>query len=169
MAAPPRRSVQRTDAPCSRGTPVTIATLLTTVMIPIMGRLSDSIGRKRMFVAGTLVMAAFTFPYFMLLEQRTMTTLVIATVIGLGLVWAPITAVLGTLFSEIFSTRVRYTGITMGYQIGAALAGGTAPLLATWLLSKYNGSWVPVAWYIVATAVISLIGIACAKTVADND
>lgn len=148
---------------------VTIATLLTTVMIPIMGRLSDSIGRKRMFVAGTLVMAAFTFPYFMLLEQRTMTSLVIATVIGLGLVWAPITAVLGTLFSEIFSTRVRYTGITLGYQIGAALAGGTAPLLATWLLNKYNGSWVPVAWYILGTAVISLIGIAFAKTVADND
>jgi len=148
---------------------VTIATLLTTVMIPIMGRLSDSIGRKRMFIAGTLVMAAFTFPYFMLLEQRTMTSLVIATVVGLGLVWAPITAVLGTLFSEIFSTRVRYTGITLGYQIGAALAGGTAPLLATWLLNKYNGSWVPVAWYIVGTAVISLIGIAFAKTVADND
>lgn len=148
---------------------VTIATLLTTLMIPIMGRLSDSIGRKRMFVAGTLVMAAFTFPYFMLLEQRSMTSLVIATVVGLGLVWAPITAVLGTLFSEIFSTRVRYTGITLGYQIGAALAGGTAPLLATWLLNTYNGSWVPVAWYIVGTAVISLIGIAFAKTVADND
>ena len=138
-------------------------------MIPIMGRISDTVGRKRMFVAGTLIMAVFTFPYFMLLEQRTTATLVIATVVGLGLVWAPITAVLGTLFSEIFSTRVRYTGITLGYQIGAALAGGTAPLLATWLLKAYDGSWVPVAWYIIGTAVISLIGIAFAKTVADND
>ena len=148
---------------------VTIATLVTTLMIPVMGRLSDSIGRKRMFVIGTLIMAAFIFPYFMLLEQRTTTTLVIATVVGLGFIWAPITAVLGTLFSEIFSTRVRYTGITLGYQIGAALAGGTAPLLATWLLQKYSGSWVPVACYLLATAVISLVGIACAKTVADND
>jgi metabolite-proton symporter len=148
---------------------VTIATLITTLMIPIMGRLSDTIGRKKMFVAGALLMALFTFPYFMLLEQRTTTTLLIATIVGLGLVWAPITAVLGTLFSEIFSTRVRYTGITLGYQVGAALAGGTAPLVATWLLKSYNGSWVPVAWYIVGTVVISLIAIAFAKNVADNE
>lgn len=148
---------------------VMIATLVTTLMIPIMGRLSDSIGRRRMFVIGTVIMALFTFPYFMLLEQRTTTTLVIATVIGLGLVWAPITAVLGTLFSEIFSTRVRYTGITLGYQIGAALAGGTAPLVATWLLTTYDGSWVPVACYIIGTAVISLIAIAFAKNASDSD
>lgn len=148
---------------------VTIATLITTLMIPVMGRLSDTIGRKKMFVGGALLMALFTFPYFMLLEQRTTTTLLIATVIGLGLVWAPITAVLGTLFSEIFSTRVRYTGITLGYQVGAALAGGTAPLVATWLLKSYNGSWVPVAWYIVGTVVISLVAISFAKTVADNE
>lgn len=148
---------------------VMIATLVTTAMIPIMGRLSDSIGRRRMFVIGTVLMALFTFPYFMLLEQRTTTTLVIATVIGLGLIWAPITAVLGTLFSEIFSTRVRYTGITLGYQIGAALAGGTAPLVATWLLNTYDGSWVPVACYIIATAVISLVAIAFAKSASDSD
>lgn len=148
---------------------VTIATLITTLMIPVMGRLSDSIGRKKMFVGGAILMALFTFPYFMLLEQRTTTTLLIATIIGLGLVWAPITAVLGTLFSEIFSTRVRYTGITLGYQVGAALAGGTAPLVATWLLKSYDGSWVPVAWYIVGTVVISLVAISFAKTVADND
>lgn len=148
---------------------VTIATLITTLMIPVMGRLSDTIGRKKMFVGGALLMALFTFPYFILLEQRTTTTLLIATVIGLGLVWAPITAVLGTLFSEIFSTRVRYTGITLGYQVGAALAGGTAPLVATWLLKSYNGSWVPVAWYIVGTVVISLVAISFAKTVADNE
>lgn len=148
---------------------VMIATLVTTAMIPIMGRLSDSIGRRRMFVIGTVIMALFTFPYFMLLEQRTTTSLVIATVIGLGLVWAPITAVLGTLFSEIFSTRVRYTGITLGYQIGAALAGGTAPLVATWLLTSYDGSWVPVALYLIGTAVISLIAISFAKNASDSD
>ncbi|THU01075.1 MHS family MFS transporter [Lampropedia puyangensis] len=148
---------------------VTIATLVTTLMIPIMGRLSDSIGRRRLFVIGTIIMALFTFPYFMLLEQGTTTTLVIATVVGLGFVWAPITAVLGTLFSEIFSTRVRYTGITLGYQIGAALAGGTAPLVATWLLKSYNGSWVPVALYLVGTAVISLIAISFAKNASEGD
>jgi len=70
-----------------------------------------------------------------------------------------VTAVLGTMSSEIFSTRVRYTGITLGYQLGAALAGGTAPLIATFLLSRYNGSWQPVALYLLGTVLISLVAV----------
>src|SRR5699024_6703353 len=85
--------------------------------------------------------------------------LFLATIIGLGIVWAPITAVLGTMFSEIFSAKVRYTGISLGYQIGAAVAGGTAPLVATSLLIAFNDSYVPIALYIIFTAVISLIAI----------
>ncbi len=85
--------------------------------------------------------------------------LTVATVIALGILWTPVTAVLGTLFSEIFSTQVRYTGVTVGYQLGAALAGGTAPLIATALLSAYNNSWVPVALYVILTGVISLVAI----------
>ena len=84
---------------------------------------------------------------------------ILAFVIGFGVLWAPVTAVLGTLSSEIFSTRVRYTGITLGYQLGAALAGGTAPLIATWLLAEYKGSWQPVALYMLATVAISLVAI----------
>lgn len=77
----------------------------------------------------------------------------------------PCLAVLGTLCSEIFSANVRYTGITLGYQLGAALAGGTAPLIATGLLAKYDGDWVPVAWYLAVTVTISLIAIFCASRV----
>jgi hypothetical protein len=53
----------------------------------------------------------------------------------------------------------------LGYQLGAALAGGTAPLIATGLLAKYNGDWVPVAWYLAVTVTISLIAIFCASRV----
>ncbi|MGT8779796.1 MFS transporter [Klebsiella pneumoniae] len=76
---------------------------------------------------------------------------------------APVTAVLGTLCSEIFSANVRYTGITLGYQLGAALAGGTAPLIATGLLAKYDGDWRPVAIYLGVTVAISLLAIFCAS------
>ncbi|STV32946.1 shikimate and dehydroshikimate transport protein [Klebsiella pneumoniae] len=72
----------------------------------------------------------------------------LATIVAFGILWAPVTAVLGTLCSEIFSANVRYTGITLGYQLGAALAGGTAPLIATGLLAKYDGDWRPVAIYL---------------------
>ncbi|AOH56404.1 MFS transporter [Peribacillus muralis] len=144
-------------------TAVMIATIITTILIPIMGMLSDKIGRKKLFIAGTIGMALFAFPYFWLLQQKSVPLLIIATVIGLGIIWAPITAVLGTMFSEIFDARIRYTGITLGYQIGAALAGGTAPLVATALLNRFNNSYVPVAIYIIFASFLSLAAIWAVK------
>jgi metabolite-proton symporter len=138
---------------------VTIATVITTILIPIMGSLSDKIGRMKLYVAGTVGMILFAFPYFWLIHQGSVPLLIVATIIGLGIIWSPITAVLGTMFSEIFDARVRYTGISLGYQIGAALAGGTAPLVATALLVSFDNSYVPVALYIIFTAVISLVAI----------
>ncbi len=142
---------------------VMIATIITTILIPIMGNASDKIGRKKMYIAGTVAMILYAFPYFWLLEQRTFFTLIVATVIGLGIIWAPITAVLGTMFSEIFEAKVRYTGVSLGYQIGAAAAGGTAPLVATALLVKFDNSFVPIAIYIIFTAVISLIAVGAVR------
>ena len=142
---------------------VMVGTIVTTILIPIMGALSDRVGRKPLFVFGTIAMALYAFPYFWLVQQGSVTLLVIATVIGLGVIWAPITAVLGTMLSEIFSAEVRYTGISLGYQIGAALAGGTAPLVATALLLKFNNSYVPVALYIIFTAVVSLLAVWAVK------
>lgn len=142
---------------------VMIATILTTILIPIMGSLSDRMGRKKMYIAGTVAMMAFAFPYFWLIHQGSVLLLVVATVIGLGVIWAPITAVLGTMFSEIFDAKVRYTGVTLGYQVGAAVAGGTAPLVATALLSAFENSYVPVALYIMFTAAVSLVAIWAVK------
>ncbi|AXN38143.1 MFS transporter [Peribacillus butanolivorans] len=144
-------------------TAVMIATIITTILIPFMGMLSDKIGRKKLFIGGTIGMALFAFPYFWMLQQKSVLLLIIATVIGLGVIWAPITAVLGTMFSEIFDARIRYTGITLGYQIGAALAGGTAPLVATALLNRFNNSYVPVAAYIIFASLVSLAAIWAVK------
>ena len=138
---------------------VMIGALVASLLIPVMGWLSDRIGRKRVYIGGIIAIALYIVPYFMLLDTRTQWGITLATVIGFGVLWAPVTAVLGTLSSEIFSTRVRYTGITLGYQLGAALAGGTAPLIATWLLAEYKGSWQPVALYMLATVAISLVAI----------
>jgi metabolite-proton symporter len=143
---------------------VMVSTVITTILIPIMGSLSDRVGRKKMYIAGTLAMMAFAFPYFWMIHQGSVLMLVLATIIGLGIIWAPITAVLGTMFSEIFDAKVRYTGVSLGYQIGAAVAGGTAPLVATALLASFDNSYVPVALYIMFTAVVSLIAIWAVKS-----
>ncbi|EPT6934570.1 MFS transporter, partial [Cronobacter malonaticus] len=142
---------------------VTLAALVATVLIPLMGLLSDKIGRKRMYAVSVMLLGAFIVPWFMLLDTSTTWGIVLATVIAFGVLWSPITAVLGTLCSEIFHARVRYTGITLGYQLGAALAGGTAPLIATGLLAHSGGDWTPVAWYLAVTVAISLLAILCAS------
>ncbi|EOV9016301.1 MFS transporter [Cronobacter muytjensii] len=142
---------------------VTLAALVATILIPLMGLLSDKIGRKRMYAVSVMLLGAFIVPWFMLLDTGTTWGIMLATVIAFGVLWAPITAVLGTLCSEIFHARVRYTGITLGYQLGAALAGGTAPLIATGLLAHSGGDWTPVAWYLAVTVAISLLAILCAS------
>lgn len=144
---------------------VTLGALVATIMIPLMGLLSDKIGRQRLYALSVLALGLFIVPWFMLLDSGTTWGIVLATVVAFGILWAPVTAVLGTLCSEIFSASVRYTGITLGYQLGAALAGGTAPLIATGLLAKYDGDWTPVAWYLAVTVLISLVAIFCASRV----
>lgn len=141
---------------------VMIASVITSLLIPMMGALSDKVGRKKLYVIGTVIMILYMFPYFWMVNQGSVWLLVIATILGLGIIWAPITAVLGTFFSEIFAPEIRYTGVTLGYQIGAALAGGTAPLIAVTFLSYYE-SYIPIALYIMATGVISLVAISFAK------
>lgn len=110
-----------------------------------------------------VLLGLFIVPWFLLLDTGTNWGIMLATVVAFGILWAPVTAVLGTLCSEIFCANVRYTGITLGYQLGAALAGGTAPLIATGLLAKYDGDWRPVAVYLGVTVVISLLAIFCAS------
>ncbi|MDU5472677.1 MULTISPECIES: MFS transporter [unclassified Pantoea] len=144
---------------------VTLAALVATIMIPLMGLLSDKIGRQRMYAIGVFALGLFILPWFWLLDTGETWGIVLATLIAFGILWAPITAVLGTICSEIFSANVRYTGITLGYQLGAALAGGTAPLIATGLLAKYDGDWTPVACYLMVTVAISLVAIFCASRI----
>lgn len=133
--------------------------VLTTIMIPVMGSLSDKVGRKKMFLIGAVVMLIYAFPYFIIVNTHEPVLVILATFIGLVVVWPPITAILGTMFSESFSKEVRYTGVTLGYQIGAAVAGGSAPLIAEFLMNQFNGSSIPVSLYIVLTAVVSLIAV----------
>ncbi|MFI2104548.1 MFS transporter [Isoptericola sp. NPDC019693] len=138
---------------------VSAAAFVSTLAILAMGRLSDRLGRPAVFLGGTVLIAVFAAPFFLLLDLRVDWAVYAAVVLGLGIVWPPVTATLGTLMSETFTTRVRYTGVTLGYQIGAALAGGTAPLLATWLLARFDGAWWPIAVYMVGLAAVALVAV----------
>lgn len=104
-------------------------------------------------------MLVYAFPYFLLVNTHNEYLIILATFIGLAIIWPPITATMGTMFSEAFSKEVRFTGVTLGYQIGAALAGGTAPMISEYLMALFGGSSLPVSLYIIVTAIISITAV----------
>jgi MFS family permease len=123
--------------------------------ILLCGVLADRLGRRRVFAAGSIGIMLFAAPYFWLLSQRSVPLLFVATIVAIGVIWPLVTATLSTLLAETFPAHVRYSGITFGYQIGAALVGGTAPLIATLLLSVDHGRWRWIAAFIALSSAIS--------------
>jgi metabolite-proton symporter len=142
---------------------ILIAAVLAVPVMLYFGALSDRIGRKKLFMLGTLAIMVYIFPYFWLLNQGSGPLAALAVVLGFSLIWSSYGAVIGTLFAESFPPDVRYTGVSLGYQVGAAIVGGPLPLIATALLAYYNGSYVPVGVFIVGCGVVSLIALAFLK------
>lgn len=145
------------------------AALLAIPVMMIVGALSDRIGRKKMFIAGIIAMFIYAIPYFWILSFKTPFALTIAIIIGFAIIWPMYGAILGTLFAESFSANVRYTGVSLGYQVGAALVGGPAPLIATALLVKYNNNYIPIGIFIMVMAVISLVAILFTREMRGRD
>ena len=135
--------------------------VVASAFIPLCGALSDRFGRVRVYTGGVLVLAVISAPYFVL-AQSSFAGLIVASIVAVGLAWSFITATLGTMMSELFSAEVRYTGITLGYQIGAAIFSGTAPMIAIWMVDRADQHWWPIPLYIIALGVLSLAGVAAA-------
>lgn len=136
-------------------TAITIGTLVSIVVIPIAGKLADRVGTGKVFVSGTIAVMLFIIPFFILLSTKSVFILTFAVLIGFA-IWSVITAVLGTMFVDIYRPEIRYTGITLGYQLGAAIFGGTVPLLSTFLINTFN-SWLPVAIYFILLGIMALV------------
>ncbi len=133
---------------------VMAASILSFVSIPLSGHISDRIGRKKMYMLGAATVAVFGFVYFGLMNTGSMTLMFIAIFLSLvphDMMYGPQAA----LIAESFTGRLRYSGASMGYQLASIIAGGPAPLIATWLFGKFNSGYA-IAGYILVCAIITL-------------
>ncbi len=131
------------------------------LVIPLFGRLSDRWGRKPVYAAGALLGA--TWGFFAFPMMNTGNPLVIWAAIALGLVFhAAMYAGQPAIMAEMFPTRMRYSGVSLGYQVTSIFAGSLAPIIATSLLAQY-GSSVPVAIYVAIACAITLVAVAAAR------
>ncbi len=135
-----------------------VATVLQFLAIPAFGLLSDILGRRPVYLAGALALAAFAFPFFWLVETKSAIWIGVAISVALiaqSAMYAPQAA----FFSELFGTDVRYTGASIGYQLASPLAGGLAPLICVSLLKWADGGTWAVALYLILISAITLVSV----------
>ncbi|MBV8716943.1 MAG: MHS family MFS transporter [Chloroflexi bacterium] len=137
--------------------PVLVAALLSAILIPLSGHLSDRFGRKPVYLIGVVGTGIWGFVYFGMLDTKIGILVFIA--IALSLVFHDIQyGPQAAMIAESFPTPIRYSGSSIGYQLASIVAGGPAPLIATALLASYHSS-MAVAIYILGCAVVSLISL----------
>jgi len=132
-----------------------IAHVVHFVVIPQVGRLADAWGRKPVYLTGAVAGAAWPFFAFPMFDTLNPVVIVLAVTLGLCL-HAFMYAGQPAIMSELFPTRMRYSGVSLGSQVTSIFAGSLAPLLATqWL--KDTGSWLPTALYLLLACAVTAV------------
>jgi MFS transporter, MHS family, shikimate and dehydroshikimate transport protein len=134
------------------------AVMLTAVIglftIPLWSHLSDRIGRRPVYLAGAVTSLLIAFPFFWMVERGPVfiaLAMILAMNVGHDMMYGPMAAWL----SELFGTRVRYTGASLTYQLTSVFSGGVAPLISTYLLARYGSD--AVAAYIAGCCAVTLV------------
>jgi MFS transporter, MHS family, proline/betaine transporter len=130
----------------------TITSIVAMVLVPLFGLLSDRVGRKPLMIASGLGFVVLSYPAFYLMSVGTLVTVILVQV-GLGILLALILSTHAVAMSEIFPTRVRQAGLSLGYQVTAAIFAGTVPYLATYLISATGNIFMPAFYLMLAGAV----------------
>jgi metabolite-proton symporter len=132
-------------------------------MIPLIGMLSDRIGRRPLYLTGAVGVAVWSFVFFGLIDSQSSGSVLLAVTVGLlfhSLMYAPQAA----FFSELFGTSVRYTGASVGYQLASIFAGALAPIIAVKLLGDVGDpNTAAVGIYVSIASVITVIAVLVAK------
>jgi MFS family permease len=146
---------------------VLVQAFLGFLWVPVAGHLSDRIGRKRMYMIGSVFVGIFGFFYFGLLDTKAPVLIFIAIALSL----LPATTCYGpqaALIAESFTPRLRYSGTSLGYQLASIIAGGPSPFIATALFATFGTSF-PIALYFLACGVIGLVSVSLLTDYTNKD
>lgn len=128
-------------------------------MIPIAGTLSDKIGRRPVYLGGALLLILLAFPFFWLLDTRSTGLIMLAFMGTIALTVLPMLAIQGPLFAELFDTPVRFTGFVFAREMSSPITGGIAPSICTALLIWSGGKPWPIAVYMIATCLVTVLAV----------
>jgi MHS family shikimate/dehydroshikimate transporter-like MFS transporter len=132
---------------------------LAMLTFPLFGALSDHFGRHKIFLFGAWTAAVFAFPFFWLVDSGSVGLFYFAIVFGYAVPLAAMFAVEPSFFSETFDTSVRYSGISIGFNLGTIL-GGVTPMIATSLVTMAGGKSWPISVFLMVASLIT-VGCVC--------
>ena len=146
---------------------VMIASAIELFAIPFYGALSDRVGRKPVYLGGAVFSLLFALPFFWLVNTEVTVLIWLAIVLALVGGHAAMYGPQASFFSELFGTRVRYSGASLGYQLASVFAGGLAPFIATALLAAFG--YGAVALYLAFMALITIVAVVLATETFQED
>jgi MHS family shikimate/dehydroshikimate transporter-like MFS transporter len=147
---------------------ILIAAAIAIIISPLFGAMSDRIGRRPIYLGGAIFLALLSFPYFYLLNMKTTSIIWFALVMGYAFGSTLMLSVQSVYFTEMFGVRVRYSALSIVYQVSSIL-GGFTPLIATYLLTRNGGNPWYVATFLLISAIITIISILISKETFKKD
>ncbi|WP_196443354.1 MFS transporter [Planomonospora sp. ID67723] len=146
---------------------VLIGSAVQLFLIPLFGALSDRVGRRPVYLAGVVTAAIWVFAFFPLLDTGSFPVIALASIVALAC-HAAMYGPQAAFIAELFSTRLRYSGASMGYQVAGIFGGALAPIVALRLFEGF-GTTLAVSLYVVAALAVTAVGLLLAPETRDAD